>query len=59
VPLSFQPGEVRVAVGIAGHDFTIEHRCLCRQLASSCAMEGNRSVKSCPLRLYMTTREPT
>jgi hypothetical protein len=24
---------------------------------SSCAMEGKRSVKSCPL-LYMTTREP-
>jgi hypothetical protein len=53
-----QPGEVRTPVDIAGHDLAIEH-CRFGRLRSTCAMEGNRSVKSSSLRLKTTAREPT
>src|SRR5262245_19541268 len=53
-----QPGEVRTPVGIAGYKLASSTAVLAGSSCSSCAIEGNRAVKSCPLRLNTTTREP-
>src|SRR5262249_30751097 len=52
------PTHARSSVARRGHNLVSSTAALAGSCSSSCAIEGKRSVKSCPLPLKMRTREP-
>jgi len=59
LPLGLQVALGVHSEGARGHAPAVGSAASAGSSCSCCAIEGKRSVKSCPLRLKRTTREPT